>query len=121
MGVMPRASIARATRGWYPWNPNAMRVRSRILVFVDSMRPWDRPVSSAASIAGRCVAIRRWRCTNAGMRERRAQIDPLVERDLAFFAFDGEDVAQPFFEEIGAPQAWCRSWRSSRVGGVGGR
>ena len=73
-GCDPRASIASATSGWYPWNPNAMRVRSRILVFVDSIRPCERPVSSAASIAARCVAILRWRWTNAGIRERRAQI-----------------------------------------------
>ncbi|GAA3267185.1 hypothetical protein GCM10020218_005000 [Dactylosporangium vinaceum] len=26
------------------WNPNAIRVISRILVFVDSIRPLDRPV-----------------------------------------------------------------------------
>ena len=75
VGVIRGLSIASATSGWYPWNPNAMRVRSRILVFVDSTSPWERPVSSAASIAGRCAAMRRWSCTNAGIRERRAQLD----------------------------------------------
>ena len=73
-GCEPRASIARATSGSYPWNPNAMRVRSLILVFVDSTSPWERPVSSATSIASRWVAMRRWSCTNAGIRDRRAQL-----------------------------------------------
>src|SRR5437667_9099782 len=31
-------------------------------------------------------------------------VGPLVERRLAFFAFDGERVTQPFFEEVGAPE-----------------
>ncbi len=30
-------------RGSGPWKPKAMRVRSRILVLVDSMRPLERP------------------------------------------------------------------------------
>jgi hypothetical protein len=71
--VIRGASIASATSGSCPWNPNAMRVRSRIFVFVDSMRPWERPLSSAASIAARWLAILRCRCTNDGIRERRAQ------------------------------------------------
>ena len=54
---------------------------------------------------GAVGAMRRWRCTNAGMRERRAQFDPSVERGFAFFAFDREHVAQSFFEEIGAPES----------------
>ena len=73
-------------------------------MFVDSTSPWERPVSSAASIAARCAAIRRWSCTNAGIRERRAQLDPSVERVFAFFAFDREHVTQSFFEEVRAPQ-----------------
>ena len=32
----------------------AMRVSTRILVFVDSIKPWDRPCSKAESIAGVC-------------------------------------------------------------------
>ena len=50
-GWLPRASSARAMRGWGPWNPNAIRVSSRILVFVDSIRLWERPWSRLASIA----------------------------------------------------------------------
>ena len=61
-----------------------MWVRSRILLLVDSMSPWERPVSSATSIASRWVAIRRWSCTNAGIGAARP-VRPSVERDLAFF------------------------------------
>ena len=39
------------------------------------------------------------------MRDRRAQLDPAVECLFAFVAFDGEHVAQSFFEEVGAPQS----------------
>ena len=42
--------MARAIRGSGPWKPKAMRVMRRILVFVDSMRALDRPLSRAASI-----------------------------------------------------------------------
>ena len=98
--------MASATSGWCPWNPNAMRVSSRILVLVDSTSAWERPVSSAASMASRWVAILRWRCTKDGIRERRAQLVHWSSARLAFFAFDGERVAQSFFEEVGAPQAW---------------
>ena len=38
-------------RGCGAWNPNAMRARSRILVLVDSMSPWERPWSRLASMA----------------------------------------------------------------------
>ena len=49
----PRASIARAIRASGERNPNAMRVRSRILVLVDSISPLDRPWSKVASMAAR--------------------------------------------------------------------
>ena len=54
-------------------NPNAMRVRSRILVLVESISPWERPWSRAASMASRWRTKRRARSTNTGMRQRRAQ------------------------------------------------
>ena len=31
-------------RGWWPWNPKAMRVSRRILVLVDSTSAFDKPV-----------------------------------------------------------------------------
>ena len=52
--------------GCGPWNPNAILVRSRILVLVDSMSPCElvdsmspceRPCSRLASMACRCFVI----------------------------------------------------------------
>ena len=54
-------------------NPNAIRVSRRILVLVDSISPWDRPWSRAASMAWRCRTMRPANSTNTGMRQRRAQ------------------------------------------------
>jgi len=63
----PGRSVPRGER-----KPNAMRVRSRILVLVDSINPCDRPWSSAASTALRCRTMRPASSTNTGMRQRRA-------------------------------------------------
>ena len=49
----PRASMARAIRASGFLNPKAMRVRSRILVLVDSMSALDRSLSRAALISAR--------------------------------------------------------------------
>ena len=65
--------MARAIRGSGVAKPKAMRVRSRILVLADSIRPLDRPCSMEARI---CVRWRVMRCcskTNDSMRQRRAQ------------------------------------------------
>ncbi len=96
--------MARAMSGWWPWNPNAMRVRSRILVLVDSTRPWRGRCRGRRRSRARWAAMRRWSCTNAGMPGAARPADPSVERLFAFFAFDREHVAQSFFEEVGAPQ-----------------
>ena len=50
----PRASMARAMSAPAEWKPNAMRVNSRILVFVDSISPL-RP---AVFVAGARAAVR---------------------------------------------------------------
>ena len=47
----PRASMASAMSASAEWNPNAIRVISRILVFIDSMRPLDKPWRIVATIA----------------------------------------------------------------------
>ncbi len=72
-GWLPRASSARAMRGWGPWNPKAIRVSRRILVLVDSISPWERPCSRWASMAARCLAILLARWTKAGSCDRRPQ------------------------------------------------
>ena len=53
--------------------PKAMRWRTRILVFVDSIKAFERPCSSAASMPGRFLRILRASSTNAGSLERDAQ------------------------------------------------
>ena len=65
--------MARAMSASGDANPKAMRVMSRILVFMDSMRPLDRPCSMEARIASRCFTMDRWSLTKASMRLRRAQ------------------------------------------------
>ena len=76
-GWLPRASRARAIKGWGPWNPNAIRVSNRILVLVDSISPWDRPCSRLASIASRCLLTFLARWMKAGSCDRRAQVNHL--------------------------------------------
>lgn len=63
--------MARAMSASGERNPNAIRVRSRILVLVDSISPCDRPWSRAASMAWRCRTMRPASSTNTGMRQRR--------------------------------------------------
>ena len=65
--------MARAISASGERNPNAIRASSRILVLTDSISPWDRPWSRAASMAWRCLTMRRASSTNTGMRQRRAQ------------------------------------------------
>ncbi|COX94631.1 Uncharacterised protein [Mycobacterium tuberculosis] len=65
--------MARAMRACGERNPNAIRVSRRILVLVDSIRPWDRPWSRAASMATRWRLMRAASSTNTGMRQRWAQ------------------------------------------------
>jgi len=44
---LPRASMARPTRAAGLWNPKAIRVMTLVLVFTDSIRPFDRVVDYA--------------------------------------------------------------------------
>ena len=53
-------------------NPKAMRVMTLILVFIDLIRPLERPCSMEARIAVRWVTTLRCSFTNAGRRHRRA-------------------------------------------------
>ena len=58
----------------WPWNPNAMRVSSRILVLVDSTSALGEAGVEGGvdrGAVGDDAALRG--ATNAGMRERRAQ------------------------------------------------
>ena len=96
--------MARAMRGSAPWKPKATRVMRRILVLVDSISALDSPESRVASIAARCLTMRRCSSTKAGMRQRRAQLDPLVEGFFAGVALEREHDAESFFEQVGAPQ-----------------
>ena len=61
-------------------NPNAILIRSRILVFVDSTRAFDKSCSSMFSIAGRCLRIFRARSTNGFSFERDAQANQSSSR-----------------------------------------
>jgi hypothetical protein len=55
------------------WNPNAILVRTRILVFTDSIRPLLSPWSRVAWMLGRCLRIFFPSSVNSGMRQRAAQ------------------------------------------------
>ena len=55
--------MAREIRALVSLNPTAMRIRSLILVLVDSIRALDRSCSSMFSIEGRCLRILRARST----------------------------------------------------------
>ena len=75
--------MARAMRASGDLNPKAMRVMSRILVFMDSMRPLESPCSMDARIAARCFTMLRCSFTNAGIRQRRAQLTHLSSASQA--------------------------------------
>ena len=70
----PRASMASAMSALGERNPNASRVSSRILVFVDSIRALGQAVLRARRRWPRCLTMHRCRCTKAGLRPRRAQL-----------------------------------------------
>ncbi len=83
-------------------------------MLVDSIDPWQRPRSRAASTASRCRTMRPASFTNTGMRQRRARGDPPVQGLLAFLAFDRKHMAQSLFEQIGPMQAGS-VFRTSRL------
>ena len=110
--------MARAMRASGERNPNAMRVRSRILVLVDSISPWDRPWSRAASMASRCRTMR-----SAQLDEYRDAAaprpgDPPVQGLLAFLALDRKHMPQALFEQIGAIQAGVGLGDPGQLGGL---
>ena len=55
-------------------------------------------------MASRWAVILRWRSTNAGSCDRRGPGEPAAQCFFAFVAADGEDVAESFFEQVGAPE-----------------
>ena len=80
-----------------------MRVRRRILVF----RGFDQALGQAGLERGvdrgsvRCdlaLEVHERRDSRAARPDR-----PPIGGRLPFFAFDGEDISQPFFEQVGAP------------------
>ena len=79
----PRLSMARAMSASGDLKPNAMRVMSLILVFIDSTRPLERPCSIQARIAARWLTIVFCSFTNAAIRQRRAQPTSRAERNAA--------------------------------------
>ena len=84
--------------------PNAIRVRSRILVFVLSTRPLDSRWSRAASIASRCLLMRRASSMKLGMRQAPGPAEPGVQQLLAFFSLEPEYLAELLFEQVGPEQ-----------------
>lgn len=66
--------MAMAVRASADLKPNAILVISRILVLVDSINALDRLCSIAARIRARCLTMLLCSFTNAGMRQRRAQL-----------------------------------------------
>ena len=109
--------MARAMSASGERNPNAIRVRSRILVLVDSISPWERPWSRAASMA--------WRCHDAAgqLHEHWDAAaprpgDPPVQGLLAFLAFDREHMPQALFEQIGAIQPGIGLGDPGQLGGL---
>ena len=84
--------MARAMRGWGPWKPKATRVMRRILVLVDSIRAFERPLSRAASIAAvlddaSLQGDERFDATTPSPQ------NPVVEGLFAGVAFEHEDGA----------------------------
>ena len=85
--------MARAIRASGDVKPKAMRVMSRILVFIDSTRSLERPCSIEAKIAVRCLMMLLCNFTNAGIRHRRAQATRL-SRASSVEGFGGLVVGQ---------------------------
>ena len=66
----PSESIASAMSASGDLKPSAIRVRTRILMLVDSISAFVSPCSSEASISARCRRILRPSLTNIGIRQR---------------------------------------------------
>ncbi|CAB4974998.1 unannotated protein [freshwater metagenome] len=71
--------MARAMSASGDAKPKAMRVMSRILVFMDSMRPHASPCSMKARMASRWPAMDRCSVTKAPMRLGRAPAALLLD------------------------------------------
>lgn len=71
--MAPEAEHRESDEGVGGSESEAMRVMSRILVFIDSTRPLESPCSITARVAVRWLTMLRWSFTNAGIRQRRAE------------------------------------------------
>jgi hypothetical protein len=106
-------------------NPNAMRVRTRRLVLVDSTMALDRLLRSPARMPGRFRRTRRARSTKAGSRERAAHRVDRLEHRYGVRVLGGGHRSQLLFQQVGpvqAPvhlrhQASLAVWRSVRSSG----
>ena len=110
--------MARAMRASGERNPNAMRVRSRILVLTDSISPLDRPWSRAASMACAVSHDAAGQLDEGGDAAAPGPGDPPVQGLLAFFALDREHVPQALFEQVGAVQPGVGLGDPGQLGGL---
>jgi hypothetical protein len=96
-------SLARAISASGEWNPKARRVISRIWVLIASTRALERPCWMAARMPARCSVIVR------ELDERRQAAapgprKPRLEQPGRFVGGEPVDLAQLFFEQVGAVQ-----------------
>jgi hypothetical protein len=94
--------MARAMSASGEWNPNAIRVSSRILVFVDSISPWDRQWSRAASDGLAVSNDAAGQLDEYGDAAAPRPADPPVQSLFTFLARDRKHMPQALFEQIGA-------------------
>lgn len=82
----------------------------------DSISPWDRPCSRAASMDWRCRTMRPASSTNTGMRAapRRSTGPGLA----CLLAFDRKHMPQAFFEQIGPMQPGIGLGDPGQLGGL---
>src|ERR1019366_4710043 len=122
----PRASIARAMRAAGLWNLYEILVRTRILVFTDSIRPLLSPWSRVAWMLGRCLRIFFPSSTNSGMRQRAARDSQRVRSFLPSSPLSLNAVRSPSLSRqaryrqgwVFSIQASLASWRPVRFSGV---
>ena len=93
-------------------------MRTRSLVFVDSINAFDRPQTKAASIPCRCLRILRPSSTKAGMRQRVAQRIQSSRPRGGATPFRRIEP-QLLFQQVGPVETGVRSSRSRRAGPPG--
>lgn len=106
----------RAIRAWGDLKPNAILVISRILVLVDSTRPLERSCSLAARILGLCLTMLLCSDTNAGIRQRRAQLIHLSQGLDGSGVGHREDQPQALLQQVRAMQSGVRLRDPSELG-----